>query len=86
MPTNQAHEFASIDTALLADVQGGCGRKRRRCGGCCSNTVINNIQQAPAAMPAPAAPAPSGTAVDVNVGYQQQAAAGGTASVNYAQG
>lgn len=70
--TNQAHEFASIDTVLLADVQGGCGRKRRRCGGCCSSTVINNIQQAPAA--AAPAPAPSGgPQVDVNVGYQQAA-------------
>jgi hypothetical protein len=70
--TNQAHEFASIETVLLADVQGGCGgRRRRRCGGGCSNTVINNIQQAPAAAPA-AAPAPSGgPQVDVNVGYQQ---------------
>jgi hypothetical protein len=72
--TNQAHEFASIDTVLLADVQGGCGRKRRRCGGGC-NTVINNIQQAPAAAPAAApAPGPSGgPQVDVNVGYQQAA-------------
>jgi hypothetical protein len=65
--TIQAHELASIDTSLLADVQGGCGKKRR---GCCNNTVINNIQQAPSAAPPP--PPPSGTAVDVNVGYQQQ--------------
>lgn len=64
-------DFASIDTTLLADVQGGCGgRKHRRCGGGCT-IINNNIQQAaapaPVAAPAPA-PAPS---VDVNVGYQQ---------------
>ena len=63
--------FSSIDTALLTDVQGGCGRKRG-CRRCCNKTVnITNNYAAPA--PAPAAPAPSGgTSVDVSVGYAQQ--------------
>lgn len=61
-------ELASIDSTLLADVSGGCGRRRHRCGGRNTTIINNNIQQAePVAAPA----APAGPAVDVNVGYQQ---------------
>ena len=65
---NTKSTFDSIDSSFLADVNGGCGRRRCRCGGKTVN-IVNNYGAAPAA-PA-AAPAPSGTAVDVNVGYQQ---------------
>jgi hypothetical protein len=57
----------SIDTDLLADVQGGCGRRRCR-GGCNKQVNIVNNYAAPA--PAPA-PAPSGSSVSVSVGYAQ---------------
>jgi len=74
MPNNIS-QFASIETVLLTDVQGGCGGRRRRCGGHNKNVnIVNNYGAAPA--PAPAAAAPTGgggTAVDVNVGYQQTA-------------
>jgi hypothetical protein len=71
MPNNT--QFASIDSDLLTDVQGGCGGKRRRCCGCSTKNVnvVNNYGAAPA--PAAPAPAPGGPAVDVSVGYQQQA-------------
>ena len=66
--TKASSQFASIDHDLLAGVQGGCGGRRRRCGGCKNVNIVNNY-----AAPAPAAPAPSGggPAVDVSVGYQQ---------------
>lgn len=58
--------FSTIATDLLADVQGGCG-KRRRC--CCKNVnVVNNYAAAPAA---PAAPSGTSVAADVSVGYAQ---------------
>lgn len=57
--------FTSIDLDLLADVQGGCGKKR--C--CCKNVNVVNNYAAPAA-PAPA-PVSTGASVDVSVGYQQ---------------
>lgn len=62
--------FISIDTDILSDVQGGCGR--RRCHGGCGTknvSIVNNYAAAPAAAPAPAAPSNSG--VSVSVGYQQ---------------
>ena len=61
--------FISIDTDLLSDVQGGCGR-RRRCGGGCGTknvSIVNNY----AAAPAPVQAAPSNSGVSVSVGYQQ---------------
>lgn len=68
MKTNTPTTFSSIDTDLLTDVQGGCGgrgccRKRR-----CSQqvNVTNNYAAAPAA-----APARSGSSVDVSVGSPQ---------------
>ena len=72
---NTIKPIASIDTDLLADVQGGCGKRRRRCCGCGSKQVniVNNYAAAPAA-PAPA-PAPSGGgggwSVDVSTSYAQ---------------
>jgi hypothetical protein len=72
--TNTKASFASIDTDLLADVQGGCGRRRRCRGGCGTKTVniVNNYGAAPApAAPAPAPAAPSGWSVNVNAGYAQ---------------
>ena len=54
-------QVASIESDLLAGVQGGCGK--RRC--CCTKQVNINKYAAPA-------PAPSGgPSVDVSVGYQQ---------------
>jgi hypothetical protein len=68
--TNTKASFASIDTDLLADVQGGCGR--RRCRGCGTKNVsiVNNYATAPAPAPAPAAPA-SNWSVNVSAGYAQ---------------
>jgi len=63
MNNTKPSQFASIELDLLAGVQGGCGKKR--CSGCNKQVNINNNY-------APAAPAPSGPAVDVSVGYQQQ--------------
>lgn len=65
--------FASIDTDLLTDVNGGC--KRRRCCGCGTKQVniVNNYGAAPPA-PAPAPAAPSGGggwSVDVSTSYAQ---------------
>lgn len=60
--------FISIDTDILSDVQGGCGRRRCGCG-TKNVSIVNNYAAAPAAAPAPAAPSNSG--VSVSVGYQQ---------------
>jgi hypothetical protein len=70
--TNTKASFASIDTDLLADVQGGCGRRRCR-GGCGTRNVnIVNNYAAPAAAPAPAPAAPSSNwSVNVSAGYAQ---------------
>ena len=72
--TNTKASFASIDTDLLADVQGGCGRRRRCRGGCGTKNVniVNNYGAAPAPAPAPAAPSGGGGwSVNVNAGYAQ---------------
>ncbi len=65
--SNTKASFASIDTDLLADVQGGCGRRRCR-GGCGTKNVVNNYAAAPAPAPAPAS---NGWSVDVSAGYAQ---------------
>lgn len=66
--TQASSQFASIETVLLADVQGGCGGRRRCRGGCNNNVnIVNNFGAAAAPPPPPT----GGTAVDVNVGYQQ---------------
>lgn len=63
--TTQPAPFASIDIDTLADVQGGCGKKR-----CCCPAPQATAIAAPAA-PAPAplpAPAPS-VSTSVQIGY-----------------
>jgi hypothetical protein len=62
MPITTQPTFESIDSSALADVTGGCGKKRGRC--CC-----------PAPAPQPVAAAPSGgSSVDVSVSYGAQTA------------
>jgi hypothetical protein len=69
---NTEPAITEIDTTILADVSGGCGRKRR-CGGCNnSQQVVNNYYAAPAAPAAPVAPlqpASTGISTDVSVTY-----------------
>lgn len=71
--TNTKASFASIDTDLLEDVQGGCGRRRRCCGcGTKNVSVVNNYAAAPAAPAAAPAAAPSNNwSVNVSAGYAQ---------------
>ena len=72
--TNTKASFASIDTDLLADVSGGCGRRRRCRGGCGQKNVniVNNYAAAPPAPAPQAAPAPSSNwSVNVSAGYAQ---------------
>ena len=71
MPNTKTSAFSSIDSTVLAGVNGGCGSHRCHHGGRSKVVNIVNNYGAPAAAPAPAPSGGNGVAVNVSAGYAQ---------------